>query len=180
MLRVCTSCNTRSYKSYSATSSVICNAQIVYSSNRAAMYVCHRATVLPEKEFALILVGSIPLTSSGTIFSCNFTLELKRSAALLVHPMQKSTEDSKLPLISVTHTFSPKTRIILQINKLNNYNRNTKAFSKCSILEVLKYLLLKLDWSSQGTFLKKFKKIIICITIAPGNLVTNRTLLYKH
>lgn len=93
--------------------------------------------------------------------------------------MQKSTEDSKLPLISVTHTFPPKTRIILQINKLNNYNRNTKAFSKCSILEVLKYLLLKLDGSSQGTFLKKIKKII-CITIAPGNLVTNRTLLYKH
>lgn len=69
---------------------------------------------------------------------------------------------------------SPQTHVVWQIN---NYSRNTKAFSKCSILKVLKYLLLKLGWSSQGAF---YQQIIICITIAPGNLVINRPPLYKH
>lgn len=152
MLHVCTTCNAKSYKSCSSTSSVIGSAQRLHGSDRAAMCICtEQQCSLRSHLNADWHYTSAPI---GAILQYNFTLVLKSPAVILVQLTQNSTEDHKHHLKN-RHSFPPKTNIIPQINKLNSNSSSTKAFSKYSILKVLKYLLLKQHWSSQCALKKK-------------------------
>lgn len=141
MLHVCSTCNATSYKSCSPTCSVICSAQRLHSSGRAVKCISTEQQCSLRRSH-LNTDWQNTSAPTGAIFLYNFTLVLKSPAVILVQPTQNSTEDPKNDLKS-RHLFPPQTNIIPQINKLNSYSSSTKAFSKCSILKVLKYLLLK-------------------------------------
>lgn len=106
MLHVCTTCNATSYKSCSSTSLVICSAQRVHSSDRAAMCIStEQQCSLRRSHFNTDWQSTSAPT--GAIFQYNFTLVLKSPAVILVQPTQNSTEDPKHDLKS-RHFLSPQ------------------------------------------------------------------------